>query len=231
MLRVRIRIRPRSALGWLVVGLLVTSAGLVFGIVGPRLTGRDIARAECLQPLTAAAVREQPPGREVLVEGRLDDGLPAAFRSFVAYVREEYRGRSRTGNRNQQWVEDARVTPPLVVALPDGPVQIVNDDYRLGNTPTSWQEGTVLTWDSVTDEGTKRYRGLERGERVVVIGRVVSTAAGRAIEADVVAGGTRAGYIADARRATTIATWVGGILGLLGGLILLGSAWSLVRRR
>lgn len=125
------------------------------------------------------------------------------------------------------------MTPRLELELPGGSVRIANGDYHLGSTPVSWQESTpvswqesaVLTWNSATGEGTKRYRGLERG------GTVVSDADGATIAADLVASGTRADYLAAARRSTTIFTALGGGLGVVGGLILAGSGWRLARLR
>ncbi len=230
MFRLRRRAPARHPLVWLAIGLLFTVVGLVFGVVAPRATGQEITRVERLPPFAVGDLREQPVGAEVLVEGRVSDRMPAAFRSYVAYAREEYRGRERTGNRGQRWVEDERVTPPLVVELSSGQVQIANDDYHFGNTPVSWQESKVLTWNSAINEGTKRYRGLERGGDVVVIGTLVGDDSG-AIAAEVVASGTRADYIAAARRSATIFTALGGALGLVGGLILAGTGWWLVRLR
>lgn len=213
----------RSSFLWPVIGLIFTIVGLIFAIVVPITTGRDIARVERLPPLTAGELAARPVGTEVLVEGRIDDRTPIVFRSFVAYEREEYRGRARSGTGGTDWFRDERVTPPLVLELSPGLVRVANDGYHLGNTPVKWQESAILTWDSARNEGTKRYRALERGDAVVAIGTVVDDAEGRAITAELVTPGTRASYIADARRLSRIFVALGAFLGAIGVLVL---AWG-----
>ena len=202
------------------IGLFFTIVGLIFAIVVPISTGREIARAERLPRLAAGELGARPAGTEVLVEGRIDDRTPIVFRTYVAYEREEYRDRERSGSGGTDWFRDERVTPPLVLDLSPGIVRVANDGYHLGNTPVRWQESTILTWDSARGEGTKRYRALERGDAVVAIGTVIDDAGGRAIAAELVTRGTRATYIADARRLVRIFTVLGAILASIGVLVL-----------
>lgn len=101
------------------------------------------ARAERLQPLTAAALVGRPAGGEVLLER---SGQPPhrmiVYRSFVSYVREAYRSEFSLlgGDSSPRWVMVEQVTPPLVVALADGEARISNDDYLLDTTAFTIRE-------------------------------------------------------------------------------------------
>ena len=63
----------------------------------------------------------------------------------------------------------------------------------------------------------------------MVIGRIVDGVEGRAIEAELMFGGTRAGYIAFQRTTASISPVLGMVSGGLGILILIGGIWFLFR--
>jgi hypothetical protein len=177
--------------------------------------------------MTARDIDRGSVGTEMIVEGFIDPRNPTRFRNFVAYIREEYRGLD--ANDNPDWKEDERWTPPLLIATEDGAVQVANDAYRLEEPPVKWQESDNLSWNSFSGEGTKRYAGFESGSPAMVIGRIVDGVEGRAIEAELMFGGTRAGYIAFQRTTASISPVLGMVSGGLGILILIGGIWFLFR--
>jgi hypothetical protein len=156
-----------------------------------------------------------------LIEGRISERNPLHFRSFVAYVRYEYQGRDNDNDNEVKWVEDERVTPPLLLDLPGGRIQLANSDYRLQGKLVKWQSEPNLTWDSWSQEGTKSYEGFERGNPVLAIGVVIERTTGREFRAEWLYGGTRSAYIEEQRRSAEIARWVG-LVFLLVGVVILG---------
>ena len=83
-------------------------------------------RAKDLTPVTAAGLRETEPGQDALVEARVRDRNAVKPHGFVAYVHEwrEFDEEGEAGSCK----EDTRLTPPLLLELPDGLVQVGNDD-------------------------------------------------------------------------------------------------------
>jgi hypothetical protein len=189
--------------------------------------GEAAARVERLSPLTAVTLAESPAGQEGLIEGRIAERNPVHFRLFVAYVRSEYRGRD--DDDDAIWVEDERVTPPLLLDLPGGRVQLANNDYALQGRLVEWQSEANLTWDSASQEGTKSYRGLERGNPVLALGSIVEGPTGREFQAEWLYNGTRTTYIEDQRNSADIATWIGRVFLLIGAGLLGGGIWLLLR--
>lgn len=201
------------------VGAFFSLVGLIFVGVAILAVGQDRARVAGLQSASAIQLGSMTPGQEVLIEGRIDERAQPRFRKFVAYVREEYRGNDSSGNRI--WQEDEQVTPRLLVVLPDGRVQIVNQDYLLGNEQTVWQEGNVVSWNSLSGEGTKRYRGFEAGAPVLAIGSAARDAEFPAISVEQLVSGTRASYLADQRTLQLIMGLIGGLCFVVGAALLI----------
>jgi hypothetical protein len=214
--------------------LILPFIALMFGFVAVMLivSGRDAAReAELvsqLSPLSATVLEDSPPGRTALIEGRISERNQQRFREFVVYVREEYRGSDDDGD--PEWYEDERVTPPLLVELTDGRVQIENADYRLEQPPVTWQEDSALRWNGISGEGTKRYTGFVAGDPVTAMGTVVQGREGRALNAEWLYGGSRADYIADKESDAATLPWIGGALGLVSAILLGVAGWLLLRR-
>lgn len=211
----------------ILVGLIFAIVGLFLALGASAGERREAARAERLLPLGAVAFDETAPGREVLVEGRVSDRNRAQFRGYKAYIREEYRG-SDDENR-PKWVEDERITPPLLLAVDDGLITLNNQDYRPEAWPQVWQESESLSWNGFSGEGTKRYRGLNAGDTVTAIGAVTRGPEGPALQAEVVFSGDRAAYIAAQHDAATVSFWMGTAFAAFGALFALFGAWSIVR--
>ncbi len=108
-------------------------------------------------------------------------------------------------------------------------MQVVNDTYRLEEPPVSWPESNNPTWNSFSGKGTKRYAGFESGSSAMVIGRIVDGTRGRAIEAELMFGGTRAGCIAFQHATASVSPVIGIAAGRSGFLILLGGIWFFFR--
>lgn len=193
------------------VGFIV--GGVLAFVVAGR-AGEDAARAERLAPLTAAELESAAPGQEALLEGQIDQRSRAIFRDFVAYVREEYRGKD--AEDREQWFEDERATPPLLLATGGSLATVGDAGYELEGAAAIWRESDALSWSSATGEGTKRYRGLRAGDTITAIGAVAEGAEGRELAADTVFAGTRAEYIAERRSSAAIAPWIGAAFGLVG---------------
>jgi hypothetical protein len=214
--------------------LILPALGLFFMGMGAALLwffvslfSQEAARIESLSPLTAATLAERPAGQESLIEGRISERNPVHFRSFVAYIRYEYQGRDDDGDA--KWSEDDRVTPPLLLDLPGGRVQLANDDYGLPGRRVIWQSEPSLTWNSGSGEGTKSYEGFERGNPVLAVGVVVEGATGREFRAEWLYGGTRAGYIGEQRSSAKIARWVGLIFMAVGAIVFSVGVWVWLR--
>lgn len=119
----------------------------------------------------------------MLIEGEIDQQTIAKYRTFVAYTQAD------CIVDNDLFVycgSGVSVGSPLLISLADGLVRIANDNYAIRNPTGVWHERAKAL----------RYSGFQRGDRVVVVGTLTSTAGGLAIRADVVAGGTRAEYLA-----------------------------------
>lgn len=206
-----------------VVGIAAT---LIFGYL---FTGQA-QQIESLPLSPAAALSTGPLGSQVLLEGQISRRNEKRFRSFVAYWAEEFRGwKAENDNSNQAiWVEVERVTPPLRLELADGPVRVANGDYvfhsgNMGSAegPITWQDQEDLVWDQSAGIGTRHYTGLEVGSPVLALGAITETVEGRALRAEWLYGGTRAGYLTRQREAVALLTWLGSLFAVIG-LILMG---------
>jgi hypothetical protein len=200
---------------------LLCLAAPMCGLLIPYTATRDANRVERLTPVPASVLVDGEPGREVLVEGRVSSQNPARYDSFVAYVREEREvdtndeGTPEPGN----WKVVERVTPPLLLELADGLVQIENSSYNL-------QGGRTVERRSFWDQEI-RYRGIEAGDHVIVVGTLFSTAERPQISAEFIYRGTQAQYISGQRSMAVIGL-VGGIVSaVVGGILIL---WGLASR-
>jgi hypothetical protein len=197
------------------------------GLLIPYTANSSANRVERLTPLPVAILEDSERGREVLVEGRVSSRNPAQYESFVAYVREEREvetndeGTPTAGS----WEETRRVTPPLLLELSDGLVQIGNNDYNLGNARTVERR-------SFLEDREIRYKGFEAHDQVIAVGSLFSTAEQPQINAEFIHRGTQASYVASNRQAATMGC-VGGVVSAVvgGGLVLWGLATRLFPRR
>ncbi len=169
------------------------------------------ARAAELSPISGGQLRELTSGTEVLIEGVIDPRTPVQYQTLVAYEQQYSLVDNDLG---LYWRPFDQSTPPLWLTLADGQsVQIRNSGYQLRHA-TVQVDGSANSYGRPT-----RYIGLQVGERVTVLGRVVSVADGLAINAETVAGGLRTAWLADE----------GGISpSVLDGLLIAGLAVSVV---
>ncbi|HXV43733.1 MAG TPA: hypothetical protein VEC96_11780 [Anaerolineae bacterium] len=211
------------------LGLIFISVGLALLLFFMPSLNQAAERVESLPSLTAATLAQGPPGREGLLEGRISERNPTYFRDFVAYVRYEYQGRDNDNDNEVRWVEDERVTPPLLLDLPGGRVQLENSNYDLQGDLIQWQTEPTLTWDNFSREGTKSYYGVERGNAVVALGTVVEGAAGRLFRAEWLYRGARTAYIEGQRGSARVVGWLGGVFSFIGAGILGLGVWLWLR--
>lgn len=194
---------PRSGLR--VAGSIVGGVGLVLGLAGfvvwryvPGIVAAEHARLDALPTPDAISLTDTPPGREVIVEGRIAPDQPTRFRDFVAYVKEEERRDKRDDDGRGDWKVVERVTPPLhLIVGGDGSVRVLNADYAVHFARTQWRD-TARVIDT-------NYTGLVAGEGVFVRGR----AAAGGIEAITVGSGTRASYLATVAGNAAVGWWLG----------------------
>jgi hypothetical protein len=146
----------------------------------------DGARIEQLQSVTLEQLEALPIGSEVLIEGQIDPRTPAQFRSFVAYVREDP---MIDNDLSIYWSRAEQVAPPLWIELAGSLVRVINRDYELQRPTTTWPPGN-------SGRASSRWAGLQAGDPVIASGRLVSKADGYEITANLVAGGTRAEFVA-----------------------------------
>jgi hypothetical protein len=171
-----------------VSALLLPSAllGLMLLIVGTvyffRSSGlRQFARLAVTRSLPA--LEGLADGSAVVLEGHISQATPTVYESYVAYV--------RTSTASSTY----RHTPKLPVELPDGVVEVGNEDYRDLNWPAE-----TFAYDT--------YYHLRPGDAVVVagtVGRYMVVSGGEqhemvAVEAAYVFAGAHADFAARMRR-------------------------------
>ncbi len=194
-----------SRSGFRVAGLIVGGVGLVLGLAGflvwrhvPGIVAAEHARLEALPTPDAISLTDVPPGREVIVEGRIAPDQPTRFRDFVAYVKEEERRDKRDDDGRGDWKVVETVTPPLhLIVGDDGSVRVLNANYAITFARTQWRD-TARVIDT-------HYSGLVANEGVFVRG--TSVAGG--LEALTVGSGTRASYLAAVAGNADVGWWLG----------------------
>jgi hypothetical protein len=188
-----------------VAGFIVGGIGLVLGLAGfvvwhfvPGIVAAEHARLEALPTPDAISLTDTPPGREVILEGRIAPDQPKRFRDFVAYVKEEEQRDEKERERSGNWKTVDRVTPPLhLIVGDDGSVRVVNANYGVSFAKTQWRDDSRII--------DTNYTGLVAGESVFVRG---VTAAG-GVEAAIIGSGTRATYLAMVAGNAGVAWWLG----------------------
>jgi hypothetical protein len=202
------------------VGVLFVGGALVCGLVTWYSSIRAANRVKGLTPITVAALTDSQPGRQVLVEGHVSSRNPvqSEFLGFVAYIREKREihtddeGTPSPGS----WSVSGRVTPPLLLELSDGLVQVENDDYDLENGTTIEEE--PFSFDEYSDT---RYQGIEIGDAVIAVGVVGADAEPPQIKADFIARGTQASYVASQRSAGVIFFVISVVVAVVGGIFIM----------
>jgi hypothetical protein len=189
--------------------------GLVFALLMPGLAREQADRLNSLEPLSAVALADSAPGREVLAEGQISIQNEVVRHGLVAYIYERYES-DTDGNR--EWKAYRFETPPLLIDLPDGRIQ-VEQDYNLQRLPSS----------NTHRDGDERYRGLKNGDAVLVVGTLAPTLEIPRINAEFVAVGTRDAYIESQRNAAQMMSTIGWVFSGIG-LVILGVAGILALR-
>jgi hypothetical protein len=183
-----------------------------------------------LTPATLAGLVASQPGQEALVEGQVsrENPLRSTSYGFVAYLRKEREIENDEGTPAPgSWSVRERVTPPLLLDVSGSLVQIENDDYELVDAETIEEEPGL---DRYSDT---RYEGLKIGTPVVAVGVVVTSREVPRIDAEFIARGTQASYVAR-RRKGGLLVCVGSLLvATLRGLVLVWDrvSWLLPWRR
>jgi hypothetical protein len=199
-----------------IVGVLFVFGALLCGLLALYSSTRAANRVEKLTPIPATILEDSEPGREVLVEGRISDRNPVISHSFVAYIREEREietddeGTPEPGS----WYETSRITPPLLLELSDGPVQIENSNYDLRN-------GRTVEEKSSGRYSHTRYKGIESGGQIIAVGVVVEGAEYPQINAEFVAPGTRESYVSGQRIGGIIFCLFSVVVAAVGGILIL----------
>jgi hypothetical protein len=198
-------------------GLLFACGALLCGLVALYSSIRAAGRVRGHTPVPAVVLEDTRPGEAVLVEGHISSRNAVRSHDFVAYIRE---WRAVDEDDAGSWSVSERVTPPLLLELPDGLVRIENHDYEL-------QDAHVVEEERAFGEpSTTRYKGFAVGDPVVAVGVLTSRVEVPQIEADFVARGTRESYIARRRSGGAIFCIGSVVVAALGGLILM---WDQVR--
>jgi hypothetical protein len=205
--------------------------GFLFAGVGGFLLGKvlPMARAAAEEaralpsatPVTLAAIA---PGTRILLEARIAETAPLALREFVAYERHEFLGwREEGGRRRERWELRETVAPPFPLAnFDDAPsaARLVNPGYALHEPPQTWRSTAELVFLEF-GERTQRHDGFARGDAVVV-DAIVDAAGGGALNARVLASGSRDAYLASLAGKARVLRIVGGIFFGVGLLIAFG---------
>jgi hypothetical protein len=215
---------PTSPRGFRVSSLIVGGIGAVLAVGGtlvaiyvPGALAARHARMQALPSPGVAALTDTPPGREVLVDGRIARDQPVLFRNFVAFEMQEEQHRL-SDDDPEKWEVRARQAPPLHIVLTgDDPTRVVNSGYGIWGATTVWRDESKAL-------GT-RYTGLVVGEAVVVHAR--TTAGG--LEAIEVASGTCASYLAGIAAGVGVAWWLGLGIGGVGAILLVVATMRFVR--
>jgi len=202
------------------VGVLFVGGALLCGLLTWYSSTRAANRVKGLTPITVATLTDSQPGRQVLVEGHVSSRNPvqSEFLGFVAYIREEREihtddeGTPSPGS----WSVSGRVTPPLLLELSDGLVQVENDDYDLENGTTIEEEPS--SFDRYSDT---RYKGIGIGDAVIAVGVVGVDAEPPQIKADFIARGTQASYVASQRSAGVIFFVISVVVAVVGGVFIM----------
>ena len=216
----------------LIINIFFVVGALLCGLVTLITNNQAADQVKKLQPIETAALMSTPPGTEVLIEAHVSDENRVLYEpdGLVAYVLE---GRSVWNEEDSwetgSWSELERATPPLLLELSGRVIEIENDDYELQNVTRIESGGQLGEPDSM------RVRGVRAGEPVLVLGTVLGGKEVGRIEAEFIAGGTRADYISGQRSAGWIMAAASLVVALLGGIILfrepLAALWSRWRDR
>ena len=198
------------------ISCFVVSIGFLLLVFQPlhQTHTHDIVQNISAFPLMSATLLANAlPGSDGIIEGQIAESFQPQFRSFIAYVREDFEFK-------RGWKVGATSTPPFLVALPDGQIRVTNADYVLLNRtlPVVWRSDFHLF------SPTHSYYGLIQGSHVVVVGRVIEDAEGKAIQADYVSGDSRTTLAQSIANQADIASQESNQV--VGWILILGGGWA-----
>jgi len=220
--------------------LFAVAFGLVFAAVGGSLLGFalpgarvDLMEARKMAAVTPASLSVLGVGTRVLLEARIADDSPLAFRDFVAFERREFDGwRDDGGRRREVWKLRETVAPPLLlrstVGTRDGSAKVLNSGYEIDSPPRTWRSTKDLV-STTFGERTQRYNGFGPGDAVVVDAVMVGARSGE-LTARRVYGGTREEHLADLSEQGVVIQILGLIFLGVGLLIAFGGGVAIARR-
>lgn len=180
----------------------------ISGIVAIRRARKALRRFRRLPVLTVQEIASAPIGAEAVVEGIISVRNPVQLHNLVVYADQISESESTFSGGDGRELK----TSPLLLETPDGVVQIANSGYALVRP--------LVRWEQLQSSRSKQYVGFAPGNQVTVLGRIVESDSGRAIEAEWLSGGAPADYVAY-QRGNTIDGWIRGLVGCIGGLLLL----------
>lgn len=220
--------------------LFAVGFGLLFAAVGGamlafalRYVRADLTEARALPAVTPATLTGLNPGTRLLVEARIADDAPPAFRDFVAFERREFDGwREDGGRRREVWKLRETVAPPLplqsAAGAREGSAKVINSGYEIESLPRRWRSTTELV-STAFGERTQRYDGVGPGDPVMVDAVITLARAGE-LTARRVYGGTRETYLADLSERGVVIQVLGLVFLGIGLLIAFGGGVAIARR-
>jgi hypothetical protein len=182
------------------IGMVMICTLISCGIPMTVISNRQIAATEST-PLIQAVTPDLV-GQKVLAEGTISPENSVNEHGLVAFAR--YTNARQSSKRRLL----SKATPPLLFQMSGGMSQIENPDnpaaasYSLQNMPQRRGDPGVIT------------QGMVRGERVLVIGTVVSGPAGVYLDAAIVSAGDRASYLANWQHARLPIPLIVGMVGM-----------------
>lgn len=173
---------------------------------------------------------KQNEGDRVIVDGHIASDAPLLKSEFVVFQRTEYRcptpGVPRCASRD---VETEAGKQSFDVITSDGPVKVMNDNYRFDVRPMRWAAVERVEAPPGITTGARKIKGFVRASPVVVIGTLVTTAQHQTVQAETVTAGPRAALqkqIGDSvgRLASSVFYFV-----LVGAVLLVYAGWQFWR--
>lgn len=208
--------------GFFIGGILLLAMGYGAAFLLPKVFAEEVKKLESLPYIRSAGeLGKAKIGARAILEGNISRRSATVVRNLVVACEEKYEkvreryyrdGRTRY-RRVWKWVLQRKYIRPFWLNLSTGLDIYVDLQDKLQDQCPGGQVTRVRQHD------TKRYVGLRRGDRVVVVGTLQ---AGRRILADRYLGGTRTSLLEVEKSGGKIVFWVGIAL-LVCGVISLGA--------
>ena len=186
------------------MGLIFAGVGGCMVFVEAPATVKEANWLETQEPLSRVSLLDSVAGTQVVVEARVSGRNPIQYASYVAYIADECKTDS-DGDRSCSEIE--RVTPPLLLNMSGGLVEIINNDYDL--------QGDLVQANS----GNWEYRGLNTESPVIAVGTIAPRDGNPKLNAEYLASGTQADYVAFLRSSVVTLRILGIIFGLIGAVL------------